>query len=537
MHNILCKFILVITVLWREAVIQARKGVKCGGVLSSSAGNVSSPNFPGQYPPHTECSWLIVVSEGSTVQLTFHFFSLELHDSCEFDYVKIYNGASRDEGNLLGQFCGTTLPPQITSSWHVLSVLFHSDRHVGSTGFYATYKKDICGGVLTSLSGAITSPDYPDNYPNNAECHWLIRAAPHSRIRLIFTDFRMEDNEECNFDYVAIFDGPGLEDHQTNHYCGTTKPPDTTSSSNELLVVFKSDFNIGAQGFKAYFSSGECQEVFTAVKGNITSPRYPDLYPNNIHCHWNIQLPPGFRIKIFFHEMDLEERSSLTDKCDYDHLSVYDGDSEGNRLLGRWCGHDTPTPLISSKNKLLLVLTTDRDTASKGFSVSYIGVVPINVTCTRTDFHILVPSQSVPQLERSHIYLGNPSCAAQTSGNNYKIHARFDTCGTQPQKRNNTSVIVSVLYVDFSMGANEDVHEYEVQCEPKGKEASVHLLYRSDPSRLKGLQEDPADPQLPEAESSESSDRVQDSSDVVFISICILAGVLMLIAVVGLVLL
>ncbi|KAM8930212.1 CUB domain-containing protein 2 [Pelodytes ibericus] len=536
MHNIHCKFIFAITVILGEAVIQARKGVKCGGVLSSSAGNLSSPNFPGLYPPHTECCWLIVVAEGSTVQLMFHHFSLEFHDACEYDYVKIYNGASRDEGNLLGQFCGTNLPSPLTSSWHVLSVIFHSDKHVASTGFSATYRKDICGGILSSLSGVITSPDYPDNYPNNAECRWLIQAATNSKVRLVFTDFQME-NEECNFDYVAIFDGPSQEEHQAHHYCGTTKPPDTISSSNELLVVFKSDFNIGGRGFKAYFSSGECQELFTAVKGNITSPRYPDLYPNNINCHWNIQLLPGFRIKMFFQDIELEERSSLTDQCDYDHLSVYDGDSEGDTLLGRWCASDNPPPLMSSKNKLLLVLVTDRDSANKGFSVSYIGVVPINVSCTRTDFLILIPSQSVPQLEKSHIYLGNHGCTAQRSGNNYKIYARFDTCGTEPQKRNKTSVIVSVLYVDFSLGASEDLHEYEVQCEPKRKEASVNILSRSDPSGLNSLLENESESQLPEAESSESSEKGQDGSDMVFISICILAGILMLIAVVGLVLL
>ncbi|CAH2311202.1 CUB domain-containing 2 [Pelobates cultripes] len=536
MQNIPCKFIFMITVLWEEAVIQARKGVKCGGVLSSSVGNFSSPNFPGLYPPYTECSWLIVVSEGSTVQLTFHHFDLEFHESCEYDYVKIYNGESKDEGNLLGKFCGTDFPPQLTSSWHVLSVLFHSDKHVTSTGFFATYKKDICGGILNGLSGVITSPDYPDNYPNNAECQWLIQAAPDSKIRLVFTDFQME-SEECNFDYVAIFDGPNLEENKAQRYCGYTNPPDTTSSSNELLVVFKSDFNIGGRGFKAHFSTGECREIFTTVKGNITSPRYPDLYPNNIICHWNIQLLPGFHIKIFFRDIELEERSSLSKECDYDHLSVYDGDSEDSPMLGRWCASDTPPPLTSSGNKLLLVLVTDRDTANKGFSVSYIGVVPMNVSCTRTDFQILVPSQSVPQLERSHIYLGSPSCPSQISGNNYKIYARFDTCGTEPQKRNNTSVIVSVLYVDFSFGTHEDIHEYEVQCEPKRKEASVHILSGSDPLRLNALLDSAAESRLPEAESSETSDNGQDGSDVIFISICILAGILMLIAVVGLVLL
>uniref|UniRef100_A0A8C3F7U3 CUB domain containing protein 2 n=1 Tax=Chrysemys picta bellii TaxID=8478 RepID=A0A8C3F7U3_CHRPI len=230
--------------------------VKCGGVLAAPYGNFSSPNFPGLYPYDTECTWLIVVTEGSSALLTFDHFDLEYHDNCDYDYLKIYNGFSEDEGNLLGKFCGKSSPPQFTSSWHVMSIIFHSDKHVASQGFSAAYRKDVCGGVLTGLSGMITSPDYPENYPNNAECRWIIRAVPNSIIKLVFTDFQMENNEGCNFDYVAVYDGPTMGDMHLSHYCGNMKPPDIVSSTHELLVVFKSDFNIGGRGFKAYFFSG-----------------------------------------------------------------------------------------------------------------------------------------------------------------------------------------------------------------------------------------------------------------------------------------
>lgn len=102
---------------------------------------MSSPNFPGPYPYDSDCSWLIVVAEGSSVHLTFHHFELEHHASCSYDYVKIYNGVAEDEGNLLGVFCGDAPPPQFTSSWNVMSVIFHSDRHVARGGFSVGYRK------------------------------------------------------------------------------------------------------------------------------------------------------------------------------------------------------------------------------------------------------------------------------------------------------------------------------------------------------------------------------------------------------------
>ncbi|KAJ1170309.1 hypothetical protein NDU88_002187 [Pleurodeles waltl] len=537
MRNIPFQCIVAVTCACVLYLVHAKKGVKCGGVLSAPSGNFSSPNFPGLYPYDTDCMWLIVVPEGSSVLLTFHHFELEFHDACDFDYVKVYNGISEDEGNLLGKFCGTSLPPQFTSSWHVMSIIFHSDKHVASKGFSAVYRKDVCGGVLTGLSGVIASPDYPENYPNNAECQWIIRVTPFSVIKLVFTDFQMENNEECNFDYVAIFDGPSMEDRHIDHYCGTMKPPDVISSSNELMVMFKSDFNIGGRGFKAHFYSGECHEVYTAVKGNFSSPQYPNSYPNNINCHWAVQLPLGFRIKVFFMDLELEDRNSLTNKCDYDYLSVYDGSQESSLLLGTWCGTDKPAPFTSTGNNVLLVLNTDRNAASKGFSVSYIGVAPMNVSCTRTDFQIQLPRQSLPQLERNNIYLGNPGCIAQVAGSNYKIYSRFDTCNIGPQKRNNTTMIVSILYIDFSSDGQEDIHEYELQCEPKKKEALVNILSGFGPFKLdqhgENLATAPKD-----ADALDASEwKGQDTSDVVFISICILAGILMLIAIVGLVLL
>ncbi|XP_067996751.1 CUB domain-containing protein 2 [Melanerpes formicivorus] len=513
------------------------RGIKCGGVLSAPSGNFSSPNFPGLYPYETECTWLIVVAEGSSVLLSFSHFELEYHDTCAYDYLQVYNGAARDRGNLLGTFCGHSPPPPFSSAWHVMAIVFRSDRHVAKHGFAAAYRKDACGGQLTGLSGEITSPRYPESYPNDAECRWRIGGPGAGPLTLVFTDFQVEGGQGCSFDFVALFDGPTAASPSLGRYCGSSWPPRTVSSTPHLLILFKSDFNIGGRGFKAHFYSGECQEVFTTIKGNFSSPQYPNFYPNNLKCQWSIQLPLGYRIKVFFLDMELEGRSSLTGSCDYDHLAAFEGSTENGSLVGRWCGRDSLAPLTSRSNQLLLVLHTDRNTAKRGFSVAYVGVLPMNVSCTRTDFHIQIPVQALAQLERNRIYLGNPSCAAQVVGENFKIHARFDTCGTESQKRNHTAVIVSTLYVDFSVGDQEDIHLYELQCEPKRKEASATLIAGPDPARLSQV-ENLLDIPQQEGEVTVTQDiKSQDTSDIIFISICILAGLLMVIAVVGLVLL
>jgi len=70
----------------------------------------------------------------------------------------------------------------------------------------------------------------------------------------------------------------------------------------------------------------------------------------------------------------------------------------------------------------------------------YTKVVPVNISCTRTEFSILIAVQSLPQLDRESIYLGNPSCTAQLTATSYKILARFVNCGTAGQVDNAPSL-------------------------------------------------------------------------------------------------
>ena len=54
----------------------------------------------------------------------------------------------------------------------------------------------------TAGSGEVTSPNYPDNYPNNAATTTPIEVSAGSRIELEFVDFAIEDESTCAYDYV-----------------------------------------------------------------------------------------------------------------------------------------------------------------------------------------------------------------------------------------------------------------------------------------------------------------------------------------------
>ena len=68
----------------------------------------------------------------------------------------------------------------------------------------------ILSGCITEIfvteAGNITSPNYPGSYPNDAECLWVLRAAPGQRIQLMLSDVDIEEADDCEFDVLAVSD-------------------------------------------------------------------------------------------------------------------------------------------------------------------------------------------------------------------------------------------------------------------------------------------------------------------------------------------
>ena len=61
----------------------------CGGSIFNDHGSISSPGYPGKYPPNRDCKWHIFSQSGKRIK--FHFLSLMLeeHPTCENDYVEV----------------------------------------------------------------------------------------------------------------------------------------------------------------------------------------------------------------------------------------------------------------------------------------------------------------------------------------------------------------------------------------------------------------------------------------------------------------
>uniref|UniRef100_A0A673BJS4 CUB and Sushi multiple domains 2 n=1 Tax=Sphaeramia orbicularis TaxID=375764 RepID=A0A673BJS4_9TELE len=254
-----------------------------------------------------------------------------------------------------------------------------------------------CSYTLHSPNGTIESPGYPYGYPNYANCTWVIVAAEHNRIQLVFQGFALEED----FDILSVYDGPPSPGNLRTRLTGFQLPSPIVSTGSRLTLWLLSDYAVSGQGFKAVYealpsytcgnpgqllnghqqgstfnigdkiryscSPGYVLEGHTTYpasgmytqNGVITTPNYPAEYNNNADCTWTVLAEPGDTIALVFSDFQLED--------DYDLLEV-----SGTEGSSQWfTGPNLPSPIISSKNWLRLHFTSDGNHKLRGFSAQY----------------------------------------------------------------------------------------------------------------------------------------------------------------------
>ncbi|XP_070174131.1 cubilin-like [Littorina saxatilis] len=344
-------------------------GSGCGGALTGSEGTLTSPNYPSVYDHNAECVWTITVDPSDSVLLSFVAFNLEAGSSCNYDYLEIRDGTDEDAPSL-GRFCGSSFPSPVTSTGNTLLLKFKTDGSVTGSGFSASWTSG-CGGTFTAPQGTLQSPSFPNTYPHNKQCGYLISQPDSKRIVLTFNNFTVEGGS-CRFDYVAIYDGENAQATLLGQrYCGSSMPPVQRSTGNMMYLRFVTDGSVAHMGFQATYTTeyADCGGVRTASQGSFHSPGHPNIYPHGANCTWHLTVPEGLIIQLTFDTISIEQAST----CGFDSVAVYDGESTINTtLVGRYCGSTPPAVITSTNNQLTVVFSSDNSIASEGFSASYV---------------------------------------------------------------------------------------------------------------------------------------------------------------------
>ena len=71
------------------------------------------------------------------------------------------------------------------------------------------------------------------------------------KVQLRFSDFDLERDSKCSYDYLAVFDGDNKASPLLEKFCGSTVPRAINSTQQNMRIVFKSDHSDTRSGFQA----------------------------------------------------------------------------------------------------------------------------------------------------------------------------------------------------------------------------------------------------------------------------------------------
>lgn len=145
-----------------------------------------------------------------------------------------------------------------------------------------------------------------------------------------------------------------------------------SGSSNGYFLV--SNLNPGGYTFNSYQSAiinitpyfaPYClpSRTFTDSTKVISDGSGYSYYWNDTDCDWLIKPTGAERVMLEFTEFKLEDGSDI--------MSVYDGETTSDPLLGTFTGYNTPTALTANSGKMLITFNSNSTVQDLGWTAKY----------------------------------------------------------------------------------------------------------------------------------------------------------------------
>jgi hypothetical protein len=119
-----------------------------------------------------------------------------------------------------------------------------------------TPQYDMGNDTIMTCTGKFFDSGGPDsNYSDNENyiCTFL-SGSTVAMIKAVFNAFDVEEDTDCGYDWLKVFNGPDISAPLFGTYCGTTIPGPFVSTTGSLTFQFHSDYSLNLAGWEANIS-------------------------------------------------------------------------------------------------------------------------------------------------------------------------------------------------------------------------------------------------------------------------------------------
>jgi len=338
------------------------------------------------YDNNLNCGWLIQPT-GTVNAIQFVMDSMVMGNG---DVLHVYDGSSASS-TLLKTYTSFDNTPIVGNSGS-LFVEFITDNASVGWGWEATYTSSstFCFPltVFTEPQGSFSDGSPTNqNYRNNTDCSWLINPAGNVGINLRWLRF----NTQPGTDTVTVYDGNSTNDPVLGTFSGR-RGNIVNSTGNEMLVTFKTNGGGVRSGWQANYRTFDLplcngSTTFTTATGTFDdgSGNGTDYGPNS-NCSWLIQPTGALSVDLTF--------NYFSTQATFDVVTVYDGSSNTDPVLGAFSGSTIPSQLNSTGASMLVEFSSNNAINDNGWEVTYTANTTVNLSANPDTITINDPNGS-----------------------------------------------------------------------------------------------------------------------------------------------
>ncbi|XP_067554710.1 ovochymase-1 [Pseudorca crassidens] len=233
-------------------------------ILTKPTGIIQIPRY--FHRTTMSCHWRLLAPSNHIIRLDIVNFQMQPMPLACQGHLLVYEGFGSGK-KLIGNLCEGD-SPSLKSHGPLMMLFFTYNASLAMKKFSLRYSFHMSDSVKGKINGKedkggcpvldlipvssieITSPNYPNTYPNMLNCTWTFYSMSGNKMKAVIKGFITEESWNCEWDYFNIYDGPDQQSRLLAHLCGSKKEFVLISSGAYLTVNFKTDESVGGRGFK-----------------------------------------------------------------------------------------------------------------------------------------------------------------------------------------------------------------------------------------------------------------------------------------------